>query len=283
MNRYLVKIAMDPFSAAALHAVGVHVAQNLGMKQALKSKTLAKHVANGFRQGTEGVVDNSFKSKAKQVALGATLPEVNILHSSAHSLGSKLAPALEKMTLKEKALLHRASMGALSSKRVSQIVNNPRVGEAYSHLQKHMKLPDLEKVKDLKNLASDKRSPLVSNILKNIHKGDAPVGNNFIKGSPKSRYGIGGSAASFVADPLLGSINAAKSMLASQRIKNTSVGGKIVKGLDEVLVKHPFNKGVAGKVHSTKAKDLANDLAISPINTQLKRLGDAISPLNNHL
>lgn len=270
-NKYLEKIAMDPISMALVHAGGVHLAQNMAMKQALKSRALAKHVANGFSAGVKGVVDTSRTGKVKEFAAGALLPEINALHRSAHSAGQSLAPHLAKMTPRQKAGLHMMVSGRSELAIRKGLHKDPAIGLAYEKIRHSHGLPDIKSLSGRADTIA-KKTPLVNNVLRNIHKGSAE-GAHFKPGKLHATSGVAGSLAASIADPVMGGLNTVKSLAQSQKIKSTSLGGKLIHKVHDLFVNQPFKKGLHGKTKPGKIREAINDAALGPVNTQLKNIG----------
>jgi hypothetical protein len=282
-NKYLVKIAMDPVSAFALHSLGSHVVQNLAMKKMLKSKMLAKHVANGFRQGIEGVTDTSAKSKITKFVAGATLPEVNSMYSAAHSMGEKMGPHLSNLNIKQKAALHQAVSGNFKPLFNRGYHESPEFRIAYGIAQKRLGLPDIEKVRNNtgKIEALAKSNPLIGNINKNIHRGDAPVGPHFKPGKPSAALGSAGGFLLSGLDPATGALNTVKNIAQSGRFGATSLGHKFVNKVHDFIAWNPLRKGLAGKVDAnSKVKKTLNDLLITPVNSSMKEIGNTGFEIN---
>lgn len=277
-DKYLEKTAVDPISLAAMHAVGTHVLQNVGLKHALKSKALAHHISSGFKEGIRGVVDTSVKRKSIELASGALLPEVNALHRSAWSAGKLLGPHLKHLDIKQKAGLHMLVSGKVDSALKRGFHKDPKVMSAYETLRGSSSLPGIKTLQDSANkiISSVKSNSLTNNVVRNINK--SKLDERFLKpGVPSNKVGVAGGLLSSVLDPTLGGLNTVKNLASSNRIRHSALGSKFVNKVEEILLKNPFRKGVSGKVDiSNKSKRLLNDLTLGPINTQLKDFGNAV-------
>jgi hypothetical protein len=278
-NRYLSKIAMDPLSMLALHGAGAHVAQNIAMKAALKTKTLAKYVGQGFAQGTKGVIDTSWKAKAKQFALGATLPDINILRTEAHKLGRAMGPSLDKMSLRQKGALRSVLKGTAGPSAARALNSSPSAIQALTQVRNlgGQSSNLLSKAKSI--LSRKTKLPLVDNVVRNLPKGKVVMSPTMKPGAPSARSGILGSLATSVVDPVTSGVNFAKSVSISSKFRNTRLGAKITEKFDDLIFKKPFKQGLAGG-KSSKVGNLASDLLINPIRTQVKETGKIVS---NHL
>jgi hypothetical protein len=273
LEKELNKQASLSLLAMGLHATLGHVAQNVGMRQVLKSKALARHIANGFSEGVAGVVDTSFKGKAKRFASGALLPEVNGMHMAAHKAGVALAPHLNKMTLRQKAGLHMMVSGNAEKAVKRGFHNDTTITKAYDAARVHSNLPPLPEMAKKLDIES-KKNPLVGNIIANIHKGRVPEGKNYVKGTPNQTAAILGGAASGLVDPALGGMNTFKNLALSKKITDTKLGAKVTHKAHEMFIKKPFEKGLAGKIiKDSPLRRTVNDVVFGPINTELKSLG----------
>jgi hypothetical protein len=281
-NKYLEKIAMDPISMMAMHALSTHVVQNLAMKHALKSKALAQHVANGFSEGLKGVVNNSTSAKVKRFASGALMPEINAMHGASWEAGHKLAPYIDKMTTKQKAGLHMLVTGNHHKAIARKLHESPLVQNAYNVVKEtHGLKPLHELIQDTHKTFSKTDNPLINNLAANIHKGHKPVGANFVPGRPSAKAAISGGLVTSVLDPVSGGLNTMKNITQSSTIRNHPLGKKIIDKLENKFVKEPFYHSLEHGYKKNVVKDTLTNVFLSPINTHLKQLGGKIKEVKD--
>jgi len=283
-NRYIAHLEKQ--SSLIAGAAVTHLAQNAAVKAALSNKSVGKYVGHSFNEGVHGVVDKSIGGYAKRIGAAALTPEIGSLHSELHHLGKKMAPHLEGMSLKQRAVLHSAvSKGKIPS-RYSEFAKDPKVLGAYGIAQQHakkqgMNLPSLSnlasKQNGLSKLWQDKDHPLLSNIAKNVGSGKVNA-SKFKKGTLSAKEGFVGSAIAGVAEPSAGLLDGLKAAVSSKKFTDSKIGGKITKMLNDKFVKAPIKKGFEHpNAYTNKLKNTASDIVSNPLVGNLQRASSAIS------
>lgn len=262
-------------------AIGTHLLQNIATSHALKSKRVAKYLANSFAQGAHGVVDKSLKARATRVVLGATLPDIAVAHKTLHDAGRAIKPLLDKATSKQKVGLRMLSEGRMSDLVKHKLHTDPVVQAGHHALGQHVKLPALEhmaeKAKNVEEVWHHVDHPLLSNIASGISHGEKPVGNKFVKGHLTSRPLIGGAAASFVADPAAGALNTAKALTSSEKLTNNKYGKKVVEMLHNQFIKKPVQHGLEAPGLIQGHKNKFYQYAVNPLSANLAKTTSSLA------
>lgn len=272
-------------SASLILGAGLtHLAQNIGTQAAMRSKKVAKYLANSFSQGAHGVVDTSLKARATRFLSGVALPEVAVAHKEIHGLGSKMKPILDKATPRQKVALRMISEGRFSDLRKYKLHKDPIVQSAHNMISKVTKTPSLGKMidnsKKVEPLFKDKSHPLLSNISKNISRGEKPVGSQFKPGHLTAKAPIAGAMASTLVDPAGGIINSTKTLMSSEKFGQNRFGAKIKHMLNKQFVTNPIKSGVSTSKtghHVNELKHKANSLIVNPVSAELKRTSASIT------
>lgn len=222
-------------TAAAL----VHVAQNLAMKKALKSKAFAQHVADGFRHGLHGVVDASRRGRAIEFASGAFLPEIHTAYSEAHHLGRKVVEAVPP-----------------------------------KHLDTARKLAESGKLGEAPFLPGHLREP-VKAVEKHIH-GNLGThfgrpGEKLVPGHPDAKRQVLGGLATAVLDPWTGAVNTGKNLLNSPTLDKLYLFHKAKEYAKNRIVVNPAKHALVSPGEVSGAKDALKETLISPVPVFIKR------------
>ncbi len=279
-NKYLEKS-----SSLILGGALTHLAQNAATKAAMGSKHVSKYLANSFAEGSKGVINTSIKSRAARLLSGATVPDIAVAHKKFHELGGAMKPFLDGATKRQKVGLRMLSQGRIGDLHKYKLHRDPIVQRANDMASKAFNLPNLTHSstaggKKVEKIFNDKSHPLASNILKNISKGKAPVGNKYKPGSMSSKTSMTGALASAAVDPAGGALNAIKTLTSSKTFDKTKLGGKINQMLEKHFVKKLIQAGHAlskkdGAIN--KIKHRASELLVNPVSAQLKRTSAALT------
>ncbi len=278
-NPYLEK------SASLLAGAAItHLAQNVATNAAMKSKGVAKYLANSFRQGYDGVVDKSLKARALRAASSVTLPDVSAAHRTAHEAGGAMAGILKGATKRQHAAVRLMTKGKFDLVQ-KHFADDAIVGKAHAELKKHLpSIPDLKNVNTaaVSKLWKDKSHPLLSNISANISKGVKPVGDHFKPGKMNQVLPTVSSLASGIADPAAGVLNTAKAVSLSEKFQANKYGKKAVDMMKKQFVDSPIQHGLESKKAVKGIGHEAYKFGLNPTSAHLKRttaaLKDAASP-----
>lgn len=277
-NKYLTKIAVGPLTLIG-SAVASHLLQNVAMKKALHSKRLAGYVGKGFSEGLRGTTDASWKETARRGFFGATLPEVNAMHSAAHAAGTKMAPAINALSPKQKVGLKWLATGKVDKFKAKGFHKDPKVLGAYGLAQAlHPSLPSAEHILRTSGEVLKSKNPILNNLLPGLAKGHSLHGTIQKPGRPTATAGIVGGLPMLIAEPGLGVLNAVKNVSQSQTAKKLPYIGAGIHKVENYAVMDPLKTGLnnPGKNYN-RFRDKAEEFLISPMSTNLKRLGSTLS------
>jgi hypothetical protein len=231
-------------------------------------------------QGTKGVTDVTPSTLVKRTLMGTFLPEVDAMRNSAHAAGMALKPHLDKMSPRQKYGLSLLSQGHHKRFIEKGFHKDPAIQAAWDAASS--KYPGLASVEELLQKGgaklNDKKTPLISNVMKNLHTGKMYPNHKYVPGSPTSMPGIVGSAAALVKDPVLGAIGLGKNIAEHPVVTNSHIGHAIHKKLTESFVTAPIKQGLANPTRKEGVSDMMSSLLVNPVPTHLKRLGKAVSP-----
>jgi hypothetical protein len=266
-------------------ALGTHIAQNIATKAALGHKGISRYLANSFSEGVHGVVNTSLGSRAKKFLSGAILPDIAVAHRKAHDFGRAMNPVISMADKRQKVGLRMLSEGRIEDLKKHKLHLDPIIQKAHGIAKEHMEdLPALDSVldkgKSIQKIFNDKAHPLASNILKNISRGNKPVGPQFRLAAPRSTLPVVGSLSSTLIDPSGGVINSAKTLMSSKTFSSTRLGKKINDSLEKHLVVKPIKSGLSGGAPVTKKdklKHTAAEVLVNPVSANLKRTSAAIT------
>lgn len=257
-----------------------HLAQNIATNQALKSKKVAKYLANSFTEGYHGVVNKSFKAKAARSATSVITPDVAAAHTAAHEAGSSLSEILGKATNRQRAAARMAVEGRFDTIKKLHMHDDPVVKAVHGVIQKH--LPTVKDLSDkhfgdMGKLWKDKSHPLLSNIARNIGRGKTPVGSNFVPGKHTQAIPLLSSLSVAPIEPGAAILDGAKALAGSKAVQGNKYGKKAVDFLKKTFVTNPLKSGVDSKGHVGGLKHEAYKFLANPTSAHLKRTAAAIS------
>jgi hypothetical protein len=262
-------------------ALGTHLIQNFATSQALKSKRVAKYLADSFAQGAHGVVDTSLGAKAKRVALSATVPDIAVAHKTVHDAGRSMKDLLAKATPQQKVGLRMLSQGRFSDLVKHELHKDPVVEAGHALMSQHMKLPALEHMaassSKVEKVWNSPEHPLLSNIAKNISKGEKPLGDHFAEGKLSSKPLLGGAAASFAIDPAAGALNTAKALTSSSKMAENKYGKKAIEMLHNQFIKKPIQHGAEAPGAIGGLKNKFYQYAVNPMSANLAKTTSSLA------
>ena len=277
-NKYLTKIAIGPLTLMGTAAAS-HLVQNLAMKKALHSKRLAGYLGKGFSEGLQGTTDSSWKETARRAFFGATLPEVNAMHSAAHAAGTKMAPVINGLSPKQKVGLKWLASGKIGKFKSKGFHKDPKILGAYG-LAKTL-YPGLQSAEHILRTGvevSKSKNPILNNLLPGLAKGHSLRGTIQKPGRPTATAGIVGGLPMLVAEPGLGVLNTVKNVSQSQTAQKLPYVGAAIHKVENYAVMDPLKTGLKnpGKNYN-RFRDKAEEILISPMSTNIKRLGSTLS------
>jgi len=257
-----------------------HLAQNIATNQALKSKKVAKYLANSFTEGYHGVINKSLKAKAARSATSVITPDVAAAHKAAHDAGSHLSDLLHKATKRQRAAARMVVEGRFDTVQKLHMHEDPVVKAVHGVIQKH--LPTLKNLGDkhygeMAKLWHDKSHPLLSNIAKNIGRGKTPVGSNFVPGKHTQAIPLLSSLSVAPIEPGAAVLDGAKALAGSKAVQGNKYGKKAVDFLKKTFVTDPLKHGVDSKGLVGGARHEAYKYLANPTSAHLKRTAAAIS------
>jgi hypothetical protein len=257
-----------------------HLAQNIATNQALKSKKVAKYLANSFTEGYHGVVNKSFKAKAARSATSVITPDVAAAHTAAHEAGGHLSEVLHGATKRQRAAARMAVEGKFDTLKKLNMHEDPVVKAVHGVLQKH--LPTIKNLSDkhlgeLSKLWKDKSHPLLSNIAKNIGHGKVPVGSNFVPGKHTQALPLLSAMSVAPIEPGAAILDGAKALAGSKAVQGNKYGKKAVDFLKKTFITNPLKHGAESKVPVGGFKHEAYKYLGNPTSAHLKRTAAAIS------
>lgn len=273
-NPYLEKSA-SLLGGAAL----THIVQNVATNQAIKNKHVAKYLANSLTQGYHGVVDTSLKAKAMRSAASILIPDVAAAHKAAHQAGGALKEALHGSTPRQRAASRMAVEGRFDKLRKYKMHEDPVVNKVHALVQKH--LPSVTNLSSTQTahaeaLWKDKSHPLLSNIAKNIGRGNTPVGSQFKPGQLTQHLPALSSAAAAVVEPSAALIDGAKALAGSKVVQANKYGKKAVDMLQKTFITDPIKKGLNSMQDVKGIKHQASKFLFNPTSAHLKRTAAAL-------
>lgn len=280
-NPYLEKAASLSLAAAG------HLFQNISTNSALHTKKFAKYVANSFSQGTKGVIDTSTLAEAKRAISSVVTPDISAAGKKAHDAGRAMGAMLGIASKRQKAGIRMLTEGRMDDLVKYNLHNDPVVLAAHKSLSKHVPgLPSpssLAGKKDtmdrIKSLWNDKSHPLLSNVVKNITRGENPVGDKFKPGSISQRMPVLASVATALKEPVAGGLDLAKNLSLSEKFQATKYGKKAVDAATEVFVKSPVRHGVEAAEKGLKVSGIGHEaykFLGNPMSAHLKRTTAAL-------
>lgn len=280
-NPYLEKAASLTLAAAG------HLLQNLSTNSALHTKKFAKYVANSFAQGTKGVVDSSHLAEAKRAISSVVTPDIAAAGKKAHDAGRAMAPVLSSATKRQKAGIRMLTEGRIDDLVKYNLHVDPVVLDAHKFLSRHVPgVPSPDSLTGkrgalgrVKALWADKSHPLLSNVLKNITRGDNPVGDKFKPGKISQRMPVLASVATTLKEPVAGSIDLAKNMSISEKFQTNKYGKKVVDAATELFVKSPVRHGLEAAKRGVAVKGIGHEaykFLGNPVSAHLKRTTAAL-------
>jgi hypothetical protein len=273
-NPYLEKRASLSGGAAM-----AHVAQNIATNQALKSKHVAKYLANSLTQGFHGVVDTSLKSKALRSAASVITPDVAAAHKAAHEVGGSLKDILSKATKRQRAAARMVVEGNFDKIHKYRMHEDPVVKAVHGVIAKHLPtLGDLShSSKSVQQLWKDKGHPLLSNIAAHIGRGEVPKGARFKPGHLTQTIPAISSSLIAPIEPGAAVLDGVKALSGSKAVQGNKYGKKAVDFLSKTFIKDPLKKGVESKGHVGGIGHEASKIFINPTSAHLKRTAAAIT------
>lgn len=274
-NPYLEK-SSSLIAGAAL----THIVQNVATNQALKNKKVAKYLANSLTQGYHGVVDTSIKAKATRAAASVVVPDVAAAHKAAHQAGASLKDILSGATNKQRAAARMAIEGKFEQLKKYKMHEDPIVKRVQDLASEHLPtLNDISKgsSKTMSDLWRDKTHPLLSNIAKNIGRGEVPKGSKFKPGSMNQTLPTLSSLAVAPLEPSAAAIDGIKALAGSSAVQSTRAGKTAVDFLRKTFVDDPLKKGLSSTVEVKGLKHEASKIFLNPTSAHLKRTAAAVS------
>lgn len=274
-NPYLEKSASLLAGAALTHLV-----QNVATNQALKNKKVAKYLANSLTQGYHGVVDTSIKAKATRAAASVVVPDVAAAHKAAHQAGASLKDILSGATNRQRAASRMAVEGKFEQLKKYKMHEDPVVKKVQDLAAKHLPtLNDISKgaSKSLSDLWKDKTHPLLSNIAKNIGRGEVPKGPQFKVGNMNQTLPTLSSIAIAPIEPSAAAIDGIKALAGSSAVQSTQTGKKAVDFLRKTFIDDPLKKGMKAAAEVKGLKHEASKFLLNPTSAHLKRTAAAVS------
>lgn len=273
-NQYLEKA-----SSLLVGGAMTHLAQNFATNSALHSKTVAKYLANSFQQGYKGVVDKSIGGTIKRGLTSVALPDVSAAHKAAHEAGGAMKGLLGNATKKQHLGVRMVTQGRFSDLKKHGLDKDHVVMKAHALMKKHLpSVPSLSgNLKNVEKLWSDKSHPLLSNISKQISRGEVPSGKKFKPGKLTQTTPVAASLASAVVDPAAGVMNTAKAVSMSKVVQDSKWGSKMVHAAHNQFIKKPVLSGVSNSGGVSGLKHSAYKYAVNPLSAHLKRTSSALS------
>lgn len=277
-------------TAAALHfltgGATTHIVQNIATRTGIRNKRIAQSVADHFASGMKGVHDNSLKAKFLSGVRGTLAPDLEILHHEAWNAGNKLGPVLDKVGPRAKAGLRMLAEGRtdrfnkLKSRMRFDTETVQKLDAAQNHVSVRAALKaSPETASKMKALFSDKNTPLLSNITRNIGRGKLPKVQ--APGAPSTKLpalvgtGVGIAAGDFAT----AGVNAIKNSSMIDAVKNNKYLSKGVNKLHGLIVHHPLEKGYANPgrdfVHGLKNRVM--EFGWSPVSQTLKHTSSQVA------
>ncbi len=273
-NPYLEKRA-SLIGGAAL----THLAQNVATNQALHSKGVAKYLANSFTQGYHGVVDTSLAGKAKRSLASILTPDVAAAHKASHEAGSALRETLHGATNRQRAAARMLVEGRFGALHKHNMHNDPVVKKVHEALSKHiptLKNYDQKVDANLVKLWNDKSHPLLSNIAKNIGRGEVPKGAHFKPGSLNQTLPALSSLSVAPIEPSAALLDGAKALAGSKAVQGNKYGKKAVDFLQKTFITDPLKKGSEATSEIKGMGHQASKFLMNPTSAHLKRTAAAI-------
>lgn len=258
-----------------------HVIQNVATNQALKNKGVAKYLANSLSQGFHGVVDTSLKEKMRRSAASILTPDISAAHKAAHDAGGKLKDILSKATKRQAAAARMAVEGRFDKLQKYKMGDDPIVQKVQGLAKDYLPtLSDISKGannQSLRDLWKDKSHPLLSNIAKNIGRGEVPKGPNFKPGNLNQTVPTLSSIAIAPLEPSAAIIDSTKALAGSSVVQSNKYGKKAVDFLQKTFIETPVRHGSEALSEVKGFKHEASKFLINPTSAHLKRTTAAIS------
>lgn len=271
---------LEKRSSLIAGAAITHLAQNVATNQALKNKSVAKYLANSLSQGYHGVVDTSLKSKITRGLSSIITPDVSAAHKAAHEAGGELRTILQNASKRQKAAARMAVEGRFEDIKKYKLADDPIVKSVQTLASKH--LPTVKDIANadsqtLRNLWNDKSHPLLSNIAKNIGRGEIPNGSQFKPGSMNQTIPTLSSIAIAPLEPSAAALDITKALAGSKTVQGNKYGKMATDFIQNTFINNPVKKGLNSVSEVKGLGHQASKLLVNPTSAHLKRTSAAIT------
>lgn len=269
---------MKKYAGLLESAVIGHLLQNQFTRMAMKSKTVAKYLANNFSDGVKGGFSKSIGHGLLRGALGVAVPDVAIAAKKIHEAGVHIGKILPKTTQREKVGLRMISEGRFQDLHKYGLSKHPAIKSMMEILGQRTgispdKLMDSQNARKLEDVWHDKKYPLLSNISSMISRGHPS--KNLRRGSFESKDYIISSLGGTIAEPGVGIYSLSKHLATSKTFIDNKYGKKISDFLTTHLVKNPISRGFGNHTASNLGQHFSEHL-LNPTSVHLERTTAAL-------